>query len=99
MKRFLASASTGTAGPVKKLKASSAAALPQQTLGLAEKLKHQEWTDLDDEGSRVLYWPRMLVKSSNRLLTSLLQEVPWEQVGSTAPEETLKNDLKITATN
>lgn len=80
MKRFLTNASTGTTGPSKKLKGSSAAVLQQQTLGLIDKLKHQEWTELDQQGSRVLYWPRMLSKSSHRLLASLLQEVPWEQV-------------------
>lgn len=97
MKRFLTQASKSTDSPSKKLKGSGATAVRQNApsallqgtglrqkaqMGLVEQLAPREWTDIDCKGSKVLYWPRLLSGISKRVLASLLQEVPWEQVGS-----------------
>lgn len=88
MKRFLAQAGKSTAGPSKKVKGTGAAAAQANAVAvprdaankLAHQLKQKEWTNLDSNGSAVLYWPRLLSSISKRVLSSLLQEVPWEQV-------------------
>lgn len=102
MKRFLSHASKGSGNPSKKVKGRTTTAVQHSSLpalshgtavqtkaisNLAKKLQQKEWTDLDNRGSKVLYWPRLLSSISKRVLSSLLAEVQWEQVRTAVNEQ------------